>query len=173
MCRSATHCRRRRTPTEPNGNGAGQNDFNQLGEQERGPSLLDQRHRAVIFLSYQLPYHVTVGTVSSLASSKPFNATTGVDNNGDGNNNDRPVVNGVVASRYAFRGTPIYDTSLFAEVRLLATGSKSIVLRAEMFNAFNHANVLGRNGTYSDTSIDRWRRSARRVPGWRTSILAA
>lgn len=137
--------------TEPNGNGAGQNDFNQIGEQERGPSLLDQRHRAVIFLSYQLPYRVTVGTNNYLASSKPFNATTGVDNNGDGNNNDRPVINGVVVSRYAFRGTPLYETSLFGEIKVLPTGSKSITLRAEMFNVFNHANVLGRNGTYSDT----------------------
>ena len=34
--------------TEPNGNGAGPNDFNQLGRQEEGPSLLDQRHRAVM-----------------------------------------------------------------------------------------------------------------------------
>ncbi len=49
--------------TEPNGNGAGQNDFNQLGEAERGPSLLDQRHRAVIFGSYRLPLDITVGTV--------------------------------------------------------------------------------------------------------------
>ena len=101
--------------TEPNGNGAGQQDFNQLGEEERGPSLLDQRHRAVFFASYRLPFDVTVGTVTSLASSKPFNPTTGADNNGDGNNNDRPVINGAVAGRYSFRGTPLFDTALFGD----------------------------------------------------------
>jgi hypothetical protein len=138
--------------TEPDGNAAGPNDFNQLGEEERGPSLLDQRHRGVIFASYLLPMNVTVGTMTSLASAKPFNATTGTDNNGDGVNNDRPVINGSVVSRYAFRGTPIVDTSLFAELKLPLPQSRAVTLRAEGFNVFNHANILGRNGTYGDAS---------------------
>ena len=138
--------------TEPNGNGAGQNDFNQLSAQyEEGPSILDQRHRAVVSASYRFPYDITVGTVDSFASSRPFNATTGVDNNGDGNNNDRPVINGVVVSRYAFRGTPIIDWTLFAEIRLRLSGSQAITLRGEGFNLTNNANVVGRNGTYGDT----------------------
>src|SRR6202011_3459597 len=39
--------------TEPDGNGINPNDSNiaRLGEIERGPSVLDQRHRAVITLS--------------------------------------------------------------------------------------------------------------------------
>ncbi len=137
--------------TEPDGNGAGPNDYNQLGEEERGPSLLDQRHRAVIVVSYQLPLNVTVGTLTSLASAKPFNATTGTDNNGDGANNDRPVIDGSVVSRYAFRGTPLYDASLFAEVKLSIVQSRAVTLRVEGFNVFNHANILGRNGTYGNT----------------------
>jgi hypothetical protein len=136
--------------TEPDGNGAGPNDFNQLGPaNETAPSLLDQRHRAVIAYSRQLPWGVTAGTVNSLASAKPFNATTGVDDNGDGANNDRPVINGAVVSRYAFRGTPIYDTDVFVEKRLKVS-TRTFVLRAECFNLFNHANILGRNGTYGD-----------------------
>src|SRR5581483_831818 len=47
--------------TEPDGNAAGPNDFNQLGEEERGPSILDQRHRAVVVFSYRLPYNLTAG----------------------------------------------------------------------------------------------------------------
>src|SRR5262249_12984815 len=41
--------------TEPDGNGIGSNDSNisRLGDVERGPSLLDQRHRAVISFQYQ------------------------------------------------------------------------------------------------------------------------
>ena len=41
--------------TEPDGNGIGPNQANiaRLGEQERGPSLLDQRHRAVLTLHLQ------------------------------------------------------------------------------------------------------------------------
>jgi hypothetical protein len=137
--------------TEPNGNAAGPNDFNQLGEVERGPSLLDQRHRGVMFFSYRLPHDVTVGTVTSLASSKPFNPTTGLDNNGDGNNNDRPIINGSLAGRYSFRGTPVSDVQLFGELRVRVLTSRALTLRAEVFNLFNSANVRARNGTYGDT----------------------
>ena len=76
---------------------------------ERGPSVVDQRHRAVITFSYNLPYNITAGTVTQLASARPFNATTGIDNNGDGANNDRPVVNGAVIGKSAFRGTGTQD----------------------------------------------------------------
>jgi Carboxypeptidase regulatory-like domain len=136
--------------TEPDGNGAGPNDFNQLGPaNETAPSLLDQRHRAVIVYSRRLPWNVTAGTVNSLASSKPFNPTTGVDNNGDGSSNDRPVINGVVVGRYSFRGTPTYDTDVFLE-KGVKLSARTLALRMECFNLFNHANILGRNGTYGN-----------------------
>lgn len=137
--------------TEPDGNAAGPNDYNQLGEVERGPSILDQRHRAVITVTYRFPLDITAGLVAELASARPFNALTGIDNNGDGVNNDRPVIDGQVVSRYAFRGTPTYDTDVFAEKRVrVAPGS--LTLRVEGFNIFNRANVLGRNGTYGNSS---------------------
>src|SRR4029079_4316591 len=96
---------------EPDGNGIGPNESNisQLGEIERGPSVVDQRHRAVITFHYRFPFDITGGTVSMFASSRPFNATTGIDNNGDGINNDRPMLNGVVLSKSVFRGTPTSD----------------------------------------------------------------
>jgi len=139
---------------EPDGNGIAPNDGNlaRLGEVERGPSVLDQRHRAVITLSYRLPYSITAGTVAQLASARPFNATTGVDNNGDGANNDRPVVDGAVISKSAFRGTATEDVSVFAEGRI-RFGARSFLLRLEGFNLFNHANILGRAQTiYGDTA---------------------
>ena len=64
-----------------------------------GGRELDQRHRAVLTFIYHLPLNVSAGTVTQLASARPFNATTGIDNNGDGANNDRPVVNGKVISK--------------------------------------------------------------------------
>jgi hypothetical protein len=140
--------------TEPDGNGIGSNDANiaRLGEEERGPSVVDQRHRAVITVNYQLPYNVTVGTVTQLASARPFNATTGVDNNGDGANNDRPVVNGAVLSKSAFRGTGTQDVALFVEGRVKVQ-QKTLLLRFEGFNLFNHGNILGRAQTiYGDAS---------------------
>ena len=135
--------------TEPNGNGPGPNDFNQLGEDERGPSILDQRHRAVLSASYEFPMHVTVGTVTQMASARPFNPTTGVDNNGDGSTNDRPVIDGTLAGRASFRGSALYDTSIFAEARI-PLHTRALSLRVEGFNVFNHANILGRIGVYGD-----------------------
>jgi hypothetical protein len=140
--------------TEPDGNGIAPNDTNiaRLGEQERGPSVVDQRHRAVITFSYNLPYNFTVGTFTQLASARPFNATTGVDNNGDAANNDRPVLDGRVIRKSAFRGTGTQDVSAFVEHRL-RFGGRTVLLRAEGFNLFNHANLLGRAQTiYGDTA---------------------
>lgn len=141
--------------TEPDGNGIGanQNVISQLGEVERGPSVVDQRHRAVIMFNYRFPWEITAGTLTQLASSRPFNATTGVDNNGDGANNDRPVINGAVISKSAFRGTPTSDVAIFAEKRFRTSETTNILLRFEGFNIFNHANMLGRGvTTYGDAT---------------------
>lgn len=142
--------------SEPDGNGIGPNDANiaRLGEQERGPSLLDQRHRAVFTFNYQLPYDVTVGTVTQLASARPVNSTTGVDNNGDGSTTDRPVIDGVVVTKSAFRGTPTEDVSIYIEHRVKLANGRSVLLRAEGFNLFNHADMLARGiTTYGDTGF--------------------
>jgi hypothetical protein len=140
--------------TEPDGNGIGSNDANiaRLGEEERGPSVVDQRHRAVITFTYRFPYNLTAGTVTQLASARPFNATTGIDNNGDAANNDRPVINGAVIGKSAFRGTGTQDVGLFVEGRLKMQ-QKTLLLRLEGFNLFNHGNLLGRAQTiYGDTT---------------------
>src|SRR4029077_10648408 len=75
---------------EPDGNGIApsQSIISTLGEQERGPRVLHQRQRGVITFPSNSPYSVPAGTVTQLGSARPFNATTGVDNNGDGANND-------------------------------------------------------------------------------------
>jgi hypothetical protein len=139
--------------SEPDGNGINPNQsiISRLGEEERGLSVVDQRHRAVITFLYHFPFQITAGTLTTLASSRPFNATTGVDNNGDGANNDRPVINGVVVRKSAFQGTPTSDVSFFVEKRLLKNETRNIILRLEGFNLLNHANMLGRGvTTYGD-----------------------
>jgi hypothetical protein len=140
--------------TEPDGNGIGPNDSNiaRLGEVERGLSVVDQRHRAVIMFSYRFPLNITAGTLTQLASARPFNATTGIDNNGDGANNDRPVINGSVIRKSAFRGTGTQDVAVFVEDRIKLSERTSLLLRLEGFNIFNHGNYLGRGQTiYGDT----------------------
>jgi hypothetical protein len=107
----------------------------------------------VIIFSRQLPFNFTAGTLTQLASSRPFNGTTGIDNNGDGANNDRPVINGNVIGKSAFRGTPTSDVGLFVEGRFRPSEGKTILLRVEGFNLFNHGNYLGRGQTtYGDTA---------------------
>ena len=107
MRRSATRCRRRPTPPSRTATASARTRATSRGSAKRNAdrACVDQRHRAVITFTYQLPYNITAGTVTQLASARPFNATTGIDNNGDGANNDRPVVNGEVISKSAFRGT--------------------------------------------------------------------
>jgi hypothetical protein len=131
--------------TEPDGNGVGPNQLvrERMGEEERGPSLLDQRHRAVINLSYLFPSRVQAGTLIQFASARPFTAFTGVDNDGDGSNTDRPVVNGNVIGRSAFRSTGTSEVALFVETRIPLEHT-TVVLRLEGFNLFNHGNYLGR-----------------------------
>ncbi len=126
------------------------NDSNFLGREERATSLLDQRHRLSLSGWYQLPWRVSIGTWLTAASGRPFNATTGVDNNGDGSNSDRPVINGVVVPRNFGQGTPVYDWSLFVEKGIPLSERAVISLRAEGFNLTNHNNVVGRNGVYGN-----------------------
>jgi len=93
-----------------------------------------------------------VRVLPRLGPGRPFTATTGVDNNGDGSNNVRPGINGGVIGKSAFGGTATQDVSMFLEGRIKAAG-RTILLRLEGFNLLNHANILGRaQTTYGDTT---------------------
>jgi hypothetical protein len=81
------------------------------------------------------------------ASARPFNSTTGVDNNGDGANNDRPVLGGAVIGKSSFRGSGTQDVAAFVEGRIKTSKTTSLVLRLEGFNLLNHGNYLGRGQT--------------------------
>ena len=85
-----------------------------------------------------------------LGSGLPYNVTTGTTDSGDtGATTDRPVINGVVVGRNAGHGNPIYDVSPALE-RAFGTERLQVVLRAESFNVFNHANFVGYSGTYGN-----------------------
>jgi hypothetical protein len=137
---------------EPDAPGGDANDANQLGAFERGDSVLDQRHRVAISGWWNLSQHFVVGGLATLASARPFNATTGADNNGDGSNTDRPVINGSVIGRNAFRGNALYDFSPFVEREFRLSENVRLILRGEGLNVFNHANTIGRNGTYGNAA---------------------
>ncbi|MGH9800865.1 MAG: hypothetical protein ACRD82_10915, partial [Blastocatellia bacterium] len=72
---------------------------------ERGPSSEDVRHRLNGSLSLGLFKRVRLGTLFNFNSPKPYNITTGADNNRDTSFNDRPLGVG----RNSARGTSHYD----------------------------------------------------------------
>ncbi|HVC20906.1 MAG TPA: TonB-dependent receptor [Vicinamibacterales bacterium] len=131
------------------------NDPNFTGAVERGPNILNERHRAVISGSWALP-QLSVGGVATLGSGMPYNITTGVDNNGDGSpRSDRPIVDGVLVERNSGVGRPLYDVSPFIE-RVFAVGAGyRLQLRIEAFNVFNHADIYGYNGVYGNSVTGR------------------
>jgi hypothetical protein len=128
------------------------NDSNFIGFQEKATSILDQRHRISISGSYELPWRFTVGSWVQAASGRPYNITTGFDNNGDGSNSDRPVINGVLIPRNSGRGSSTYDISAFAEKAVQIRERMAVSLRAEAFNLTNHNNIYGRNGVFGNNA---------------------
>lgn len=137
-----------RNNVEPDAPGGDPNDANNLNA-EWADSLLDQRNRAVLSGWVRLPLALNFGGVATYASGRPFNITTGLDNNGDGANTDRPVINGRVIGRNAGRGDSVYDLSLFLE-RDFPMGAFTLGLRGEVFNVTNHENVVGYNGVWGN-----------------------
>ena len=136
---------------EPDATGGDPNDVNQLGA-EWANSLLNQPNRVVLSGWYLLPLNITGGGTFTYASGRPYNIVTGVDNNGDGGSADRPVIDGVVVGRNTGQGSDIIDLSLFLGYEFPLGDALRIGLRAECLNVTNHANIVGRNGTWGNNA---------------------
>jgi outer membrane receptor protein involved in Fe transport len=139
-----------RNNVEADAPGGDPNDVHELGK-EWADSLLDQRHRGVLSGWVRLPWELRFGGVAEYATGRPYNITTGVDNNGDGANTDRPVIDGHVVGRNAGRGDDLYQLTLFLE-RDFPVGFGTLGLRGEVFNVTNHQNVVGYNGVYGNNA---------------------
>jgi hypothetical protein len=128
------------------------NDTNFTQHTEYGPAIYDQRHRLVVSGVYVAPFKIRVGGVGTFSSGLPYNLVTGTTNSGNtGGTTDRPVINGAVVGRNTGRGRNIYSVDPFIS-RMFPLFHEAIQLdlRAEAFNALNHANFVGFNGTYGN-----------------------
>jgi hypothetical protein len=125
-------------------------DSNLLGSPEKATSIFDQRHRAALSGTYQLPWNMMVSAFAQLGSGFPYNITTGVDNSGDGSNSDRPFLNGQLLPRNAGQGTPIYDVASALQKTFSFGERTRLSLRAEAFNVFNHENIYNRVGVFGN-----------------------
>ncbi len=91
---------------------------------------------------YEFPLGFEAGFAMRFTSGRPFNAVTGSDENGDGENTDRPVVNGVLIPRNAYRNYGFKDIDLRVQKTFALPNEKgAIAVSAEFFNLANFANV--------------------------------
>jgi Carboxypeptidase regulatory-like domain len=66
-----------------------------------GPAAQDVRHRLFVMGNFPLPYGLRAGMNMQVSSARPYNITTGLDDNGDTVFNDRPAGVGRNAGRGA------------------------------------------------------------------------
>jgi len=57
---------------------------------EKALATQDRRHQVVAQVTWTLPLGIQIGTLIQARTGRPVNITTGLDNNGDSNFNDRP-----------------------------------------------------------------------------------
>jgi outer membrane receptor protein involved in Fe transport len=137
---------------EWDGTGQNPNDYGCLVACEKATSLLNQTNRASISATYSMPWGFMLSGWMTAGSGFPFNVTTGVDNNGDGNNSDRPVINGGVIPRDAGQVPGIYEFNFALQKSFKMTERASVILRAESYNTTNHLNLYSLNGVYGNAS---------------------
>jgi hypothetical protein len=124
-------------------------DWSNASRDERGVTDFFQRHRFVAQGLWEMPLGVQFGTMLIAASGLPVNPLTGVDNNGDGNVQDRAFGFG----RNAFHAPKQVSWDVSLMKRLKFHERYRVELRAEFLNALNRSNFLRVNGTYGNAAL--------------------
>ncbi|MGH9768650.1 MAG: carboxypeptidase regulatory-like domain-containing protein [Blastocatellia bacterium] len=125
---------------------------------ERSLSAFDVRHRLSLAAVIESPFKSEAGSSSlsralagfvvapifTARSAYPFNITTGIDINLDGNNNDRPFAVG----RNTGRGANYFtlDLRVARRFRYGKNETRSVELSVDAFNLFNRVNFKEVNG---------------------------
>ena len=130
---------------------------------EKSVSTIDERHRLVVSGVVHLPVGFQLGAILTTFSGRPYNITTGRDNNLDGHVSDRPnfapdaqgnaryvdpgIGFGVLGNleRNAGRGTAYAALDLRLS-KILRFGGTSVELMGEAFNVTNRVNFNAYQG---------------------------
>jgi hypothetical protein len=105
-------------------------------------SNIDQRHQFAVNGVLFLPAGLELSGTMRANTGRPFSPRTGVDSNGDGIINDRPVLNGAVVRRNTFRNVGFSDTSLRVQKTFTMPNERGkLSASVEMFNLANSLNV--------------------------------
>jgi hypothetical protein len=115
-------------------------DYNNL-DLNWGDSNRDQEWRGVVNGLWDTPWWgIALSGAFRYATGSPYNATTGVDNNNDGEGTtDRPTVGGVHFDRNSFRQPDFYSLDLRL-AKNFTVGPGDISLFAECFNCTDASN---------------------------------
>ncbi len=118
--------------------------------QERSLSIFDLRRRLSLSAVIESPFknaalaNFVVAPIITARSGFPFNVTTGIDTNQDGNSNDRPFAVG----RNTGRGPNYFtlDLRLARRFPFKKDGHRSLEVIFDSFNLFNRVNFKEVNG---------------------------
>jgi hypothetical protein len=106
---------------------------------EWGPANNDIRHRLGVAATVQLPWQLSLGTLTSVHSGLPYDITTGLDNNQDTDVNDRPA--GVTRNTGRGAGYFSIDVHVSRHIMFERWGSKiDTEIAVDSFNLLNHTN---------------------------------
>ena len=106
-------------------------------------------------VNYSLPFGFELDTTMKFTSGRPITARTGSDTNQDGNNTDRPIINGVMLQRNTFRNNGFKDTSIRLQKTFVLPNERGkLSFTADVFNVFNFKDVwMASTQTYGVTSL--------------------
>jgi hypothetical protein len=104
-------------------------------------SNIDEPNQFLVNGNYFLRHGFEIGTVMRFTSGRPYTGTVGTDVNKDGQNTDRPILDGAMLKRNTFRNTGFKDISLRAQKNFVLGDKSRISISAEFFNLANFSNV--------------------------------
>ena len=125
-------------------------------DDEKGPSLQDQRHRFVLSGLYVAPGAVQLSSIITVASGRPYNILAGADLNGDGDGGtsspDRARENPGSEASSIGRNTGVMPHQATVDVRVSRrfrlSGKVGVDALFEVFNLFNRTNFVEINNIF-------------------------